>query len=130
MVTDSSSGTLPSSSRLTMVSSSSIARSNGSRVTSEWGSSAMVIPVCPRCSRTLYIWARVGVGKAAHPQLFRVGKTVHATQSSLLRLRKLVCEPHAEAPRQTVLPTLRHRDFLDHPCIRVVTWAATELARA
>src|ERR1700730_10423621 len=78
MVTDSSSGTLPSSSRLTIVSSSSIARSKGSRVTSEWGSSAMVIPVRPRCSRTLYIWARVGVGKAAHPQLFRVGKTVHA----------------------------------------------------
>src|ERR1700722_14235860 len=41
MVTDSSSGTLPSSSRLTIVSSSSIARSKLSFLTSTWVFSAM-----------------------------------------------------------------------------------------
>src|SRR5271166_3903274 len=44
MATDSSSGTLPSSRRLTMDSSSSIARSNGRRLTSRWLLSAMMIP--------------------------------------------------------------------------------------
>src|SRR3954468_19975379 len=50
MGTDSSSGPLPSSSRLTIDSSSSIARSKGRRLTSEWVSSAMLGSM----SRTLY----------------------------------------------------------------------------
>src|SRR5260370_23218293 len=68
MATDSSSGTLPSSSRFTIDSSSSIARSKLSFLTSTWVFSAMLLSrMRPVAGADLSVLVRAYCGGESHP---------------------------------------------------------------
>src|SRR5258705_11388088 len=68
MATDSSSGTLPSSSRFTIDSSSSIARSKLSFLTSTWVFSAMLLSrMRPVAGADLSVLVRAYCGGGSHP---------------------------------------------------------------